>query len=117
MNLLSYFLRSAAKALYHASDRIPESRRKHLESTLKTLTNKELIDETTLKELSEIGVGKENEFYQGSHGEKVVANLVKEEKLRDFVKMWREHFLSTMNPKYLPKLWSSDHNLTKFDAR
>lgn len=31
-----------------------------------------------------------------------------EEKLFEFVKMWRKHFVDTMNPQYLPKLWVID---------
>lgn len=34
-----------------------------------------------------------------------------EEKLLEFVKMWRQHFVDSMNPKFLPKLWVVDMEL------
>ncbi len=110
-------VRSAAKALMFSANQIPEERRGELELTLREFTKNETIDDETLKELAEIGTTKDNGFYVGSHGERVVAKIAEEDKLKDFVKMWREHFLTNMKPKYLPKLWSSDHNLTKFDDK
>lgn len=32
-------------------------------------------------------------------------------------RMWREHFLSTMNPKHLPNLWSVRHNQERLIMR
>ena len=30
--------------------------------------------------------------------------------LLEFQRRWRQHFLDTMNPRFLPELWSVDHN-------
>lgn len=32
-------------------------------------------------------------------------------------KMWREHFLETMKPRYLPNLWSVSHNQERLVIR
>jgi hypothetical protein len=42
------------------------------------------------------------------HGYHVVKELDTHEKIEDFVKMWRAHFIQTMKPKYMPEGWSID---------
>lgn len=32
-------------------------------------------------------------------------------------KLWREHFLDTMKPKFLPHLWSVSHNQERLSLR
>ncbi len=44
------------------------------------------------------------------HGKKVVLHVMKNEGLIAFEKMWRQHFLDNMEPKFLPDLWSVDHS-------
>ena len=44
-----------------------------------------------------------------SHGQEVVRKVREEGKLLEFEKMWREHFIDSMRPQYLPSLWSVDH--------
>lgn len=105
-------VRSAAKALVHGGDRIPEERRETLKNVVKEFLQEDSIDIDTLKTLPDIGTKKENELYIGTHGERVVSKLVENGTLREFVKMWREHFLNSMKPQFLPEFWSVDHNLT-----
>ena len=33
------------------------------------------------------------------------------EDLKEFIKMWREHFVQTMQPKYMPDYWNINHRL------
>jgi len=40
------------------------------------------------------------------HGYHVVKQLDTEEKIEDFVKLWRKHFVDTMNPQFMPNGWS-----------
>jgi hypothetical protein len=42
------------------------------------------------------------------HGYHVVSKLDTHEKLEEFVKMWRTHFIETMEPQYMPVGWSVD---------
>lgn len=49
------------------------------------------------------------------HGEKVVQEIMEEEGLLEFEKVWRQHFLDTMQPRYLPDLWSVNHSHDKLE--
>jgi hypothetical protein len=57
-----------------------------------------------------------NELYQFKeanrklydHGYHVAQKLDTEEKIEDFVKLWRNHFIETMQPKFMPNGWSVD---------
>jgi hypothetical protein len=57
-----------------------------------------------------------NELYQFKeanrklydHGYHVTQKLDTEEKIEDFVKLWRNHFIETMQPKFMPNGWSVD---------
>lgn len=51
----------------------------------------------------------ERKFYD--HGYHVVKQLDCEEKIMEFVKLWRQHFIETMKPKYMPKGWSIDFRI------
>lgn len=44
------------------------------------------------------------------HGLKVVQHVIEQEGLVAFERMWRQHFLDTMQPAFLPVLWSVDHS-------
>jgi len=44
------------------------------------------------------------------HGLKVVECVIEKEGLVAFERMWRQHFLDTMQPAFLPELWSVDHS-------
>lgn len=45
-----------------------------------------------------------------SHGEKVVKYFRNVNKLDELEIKWRRHFLESMKPQHLPKLWSVNHN-------
>ena len=45
-----------------------------------------------------------------SHGQKVVQIVLQQQRLLAFQQEWRQHFVDTMHPKYLPDLWSVSHN-------
>lgn len=42
------------------------------------------------------------------HGEKVVALFNKDDDFQNFINFWREHFVKSMQPKYLPDSWFID---------
>jgi len=50
---------------------------------------------------------------QNLHGKILIDKMGGEEVIPEFIKMWREHFVDTMKPKYLPKNWSIDHSITR----
>ena len=37
----------------------------------------------------------------------------KEAKLGDLIRLWRQNFIESMNPKYLPKGWSVEHTIDR----
>lgn len=45
------------------------------------------------------------------HGYHVVQKLDTEDKIEEFVKLWRNHFIKTMNPMYMPNGWSVDFRI------
>lgn len=49
---------------------------------------------------------KKEERHNFDHGYHVMQKLDTEDKLRDFIILWRKHFIDTMNPQYMPDGWS-----------
>lgn len=50
-----------------------------------------------------------------AHGAKVVEFYQNsKEGLISLERKWREHFLHTMKPQYLPALWSVEHNVERY---
>ena len=45
------------------------------------------------------------------HGYHVVQKLDTEEKIEEFVKLWRNHFINTMQPLFMPNGWSIDFRI------
>jgi hypothetical protein len=45
------------------------------------------------------------------HGYYVIQKLDTEEKIEEFVKLWRNHFIATMQPEYMPYGWSVDFRI------
>jgi hypothetical protein len=54
---------------------------------------------------------KEEYRKQFDHGYHVVKQLDTEEKIEEFVKLWRNHFIETMQPKFMPNGWSVDFRI------
>ena len=57
---------------------------------------------------NEIDDFKKNHRKYYDHGYHVVNKLDTDEKLIEFIKLWRKHFIDTMKPKYMPTGWSID---------
>ncbi|XP_053406600.1 exonuclease 3'-5' domain-containing protein 2-like [Mercenaria mercenaria] len=107
---------SAAKALLKSREKIPESRVKELEEIVKRFYGvlslpKELLENTLTMDV------KINNAKFVPHGQKVVQYyMAKEGGLLEFEKMWRQHFVDIMQPKYLPTLWSVEHRPERMKA-
>lgn len=54
---------------------------------------------------------KQEERKQFDHGYHVVQKLDTEEKIMEFVKLWRNHFIDTMHPQFMPIGWSVDFRI------
>lgn len=42
------------------------------------------------------------------HGYHLMKKMKNDDDIEKFIKMWRKHFIDTMNPQYMPKGWSVD---------
>ncbi|KAJ0181438.1 hypothetical protein K1T71_003523 [Dendrolimus kikuchii] len=106
-------IRSAARALLYQSRKhvLPKARVEELEEILlQYYPECTEITEELLREASEVDVVYPNEDYE-THGLKVVEYfLVRPGGLLRLEELWREHFLTSMTPKYMPDLWSVKHN-------
>uniref|UniRef100_A0A6V7LYJ6 Exonuclease 3'-5' domain-containing protein 2 n=1 Tax=Bracon brevicornis TaxID=1563983 RepID=A0A6V7LYJ6_9HYME len=119
---------SAVNAL-KANPALPLQRKKELEarvleysSTIQQNSNydeNENIDnDTPLKSTGPTPLSSPLQARVKSHGLKVVEYFINSEGgLVALETMWREHFLASMRPKYLPKLWSVSHNQERLKIR
>lgn len=60
------------------------------------------------KFMSELDTFKEKNIKLYDHGWHLVQKLNTDEKIEEFVKLWREHFINVANPQYMPEGWSVD---------
>ena len=67
-----------------------------------------LLRDEHIKEQSDF---KQNNRIKYDHGYHVVQKLDTEEKIMSFVKLWRNHFIETTNPKFMPTGWSVDFRI------
>lgn len=103
---------------------IPQSRREELESQIREFTYQDHdFDISSTKQIQEI-IKLINESLSSkqkknsTHGLQVVKYFTDNEGgLVSLEKMWREHFLKTMEPQYLPPLWSVSHNQERLEIR
>jgi hypothetical protein len=111
LNLELNEIKKAAKALYHQSHKIPEWRKEELKKKLLSyFPEQTVINEAFLLEYSQIDATQPNDLYC-VHGQKVVEYFrAKQGGLVELERMWRQHFLDKMRPKFLPDLWSVEHN-------
>jgi len=54
---------------------------------------------------------KHKEHKARTHGDMIIEQVKKEGKLFEFVQMWRQHFLDTTNPQFMPQHWSVNRPL------
>jgi exonuclease 3'-5' domain-containing protein 2 len=106
-------IRNAARALFFNAAKIPEERKKELREKLKHCLPSPDVEEIPMELLCDLAHMNITEEYlnYASHADKVVRYFSeKNGGLVELEKMWRQHFLDTMKPKFLPNLWSVDHN-------
>lgn len=56
--------------------------------------------------MKEVYEYKKENRYLYDHGYHLTQKLDTEDKLRDFIVLWRKHFINKMQPKYMPNGWS-----------
>ena len=105
-------MKSAAKALAYAGEKIPEKRHKELTEFVQIFYNVSELSKEMILEAANMETRKENCDFV-SHGEEVVKKLRAEGKLLKFEKLWRQKFVENMSPQFLPPMWSVDHRHQK----
>ena len=101
-------VKSAAKALNYAGGKLPHERRQQLTLIIHKHFNTSDLTPEMITEAATMETRRENSKFV-SHGQEVVKKVREEGRLLEFEKTWRQHFLDTMRPQYLPPLWSVDH--------
>ncbi|KAH6922111.1 hypothetical protein HPB50_009528 [Hyalomma asiaticum] len=102
-------VRSAGRALLAARNTLPEDRVALLEDVLKKHFGVDKVTSDIVKAASEIDTRIYNEEFV-PHGLKVVEHFKSTTGLVSFEMRWRQHFLDSMKPRYLPAMWSTDHH-------
>lgn len=100
------------------NNRIPSVKAAELRKTiLDYYTDESEITEELLKRAADIDCRVPNEDYC-QHGKKVV-EMYRDKfgGLIELERLWREHFLQTMQPKFLPELWNVNHNADRLEVR
>lgn len=64
-----------------------------------------------LSQLANESLSQENPPSCSNWSNEIIENFMEEDKLHEFIKSWREHFIEYAKPQYLPELWSVDHKL------
>ena len=67
-----------------------------------------LLKEEHIKEQYEFKQANRQKYDHGYH---IIKKLDTEEKIMDFVKLWRRHFIETMKPEFMPNGWSVDFRI------
>lgn len=103
-------VKSAAKALLSSTaDRIPSARLYELRQIVRRFYGVEQIDSCLLQQAASIDTRLKREGFEEA-GELVVRYAIEHGGLVAFERLWRQHFLDSMKPGFLPKGWSVDHS-------
>lgn len=106
-------IQKSARALIKNGNVIPEARKIELLNTIKEEYPEETIDEGFLKQI--LNEREPESFIKSPHGQLVV-NFYKGG-IIELEKLFRQHFLDTMQPQFMPKFWSVNHNADRLGIR
>ncbi|XP_048757461.2 exonuclease 3'-5' domain-containing protein 2-like isoform X2 [Ostrea edulis] len=103
-------VRSAARALLSKKerDKIPEARKAELAVIVKDFYGVTDLSDELLQDAADMDYRTINDEYF-PHGKGVIRYVRRHGGIYNFERRWRQHFVDTMKPKYLPTNWSVDH--------
>lgn len=101
-------VRSAARALLYSGDELPQDRRFDLWVILWQFYGRDHLTREQLKAAAQLDIQIERTDFV-PHGEKVI-RFYERRGLINLERKWRQHFLVSMDPQFMPKYWSVDHN-------
>ena len=99
---------SAARTLLKHKDKIPEFKYAYLMKPIQEFYHKSDISDEEIKKLSIYKIKYDKNYV--SFGKYVVSKI---ENINEFAKDWREHFVSSMKPQFLPEYFSVDRDCEK----
>lgn len=100
---------STAHALLRYSDKIPEPRLSTLRNIIKEYLKKDEITQADLEDVATHYAWQITEEHK-TYGEFVMSRIGD---IQEFTERWRDHFIETMKPKYLPDYWDVKKPLTR----
>jgi len=103
-------VRKAAGALDRTSHTMPAARKEELLQLVRDYYCKQELTDEEIKVAA--GLNHKLKSIQVYHGEYVIS---KTDDLEGFVNRWRNHFVQTMNPQFLPDGWTLDRSIWKRD--
>ena len=111
-------IRSAGRALLKDFERnkIPMERKSELIRILKEHFEKDELGFEIIEAAANIDTCIQNEDYV-SHAQSVVTYFAENEGILKLEKLWRQHFLDSMKPQFLPPNWSIDHQEDRLSVR
>lgn len=103
----------AAKALLSAADRLPPERKLSLQKVVRKhlqIDDDAPLEREHLLRATTVDYRSENDAFS-SHAEVVVERICRDtdQGPHELERMWRDHFLTHMKPRFLPPMWSRDH--------
>jgi hypothetical protein len=67
-----------------------------------------VVSDDEIESVARLGMGADGERVE--HGEHVIAHTPD---VQSFIRRWRDHFLRTMRPEFLPAHWDVDRPATR----
>ncbi|XP_030373583.1 exonuclease 3'-5' domain-containing protein 2 isoform X2 [Scaptodrosophila lebanonensis] len=111
-------VRSAARALLYQRAKLPEAKVAEMERIVLDYYQAEHeVTESLLTNAANLEFKFENPDYCEHAGKVVRVYGEKYGGLIELERVWREHFLHTLQPKFLPELWNVNHNADRLEVR
>jgi hypothetical protein len=91
-----------SKILLNDMSHIPEDRINQIRTEFTKYSGITLLTDETILEFCK----RNKDVKVRTHGDMVIEEVIKQDKLFEFTVMWRQHFLDIMNPQYMPQYWN-----------
>ncbi|CAL4182676.1 unnamed protein product, partial [Meganyctiphanes norvegica] len=108
-------IRNAGGTLLKSGSKLPSEKVAELEQLLKDYYQCDTVTSDLIQKASNLEIKIPNENYE-PHGLKVYKAYEKIG-ITKFERRWREYFLSSMNPNFMPEHWSINHNEYKMELK
>jgi hypothetical protein len=117
INHTLFYAIKSAHAIKSHGDKIPKDNLEMHKEKIRAYTGKKNVTQKIIENLIQIRYDEAKKMKP--HGEIVVEKLMLEgpDAMQKFVEMWRQHFIDTMKPKYMPKHWDIKRPASRLDIK